>query len=178
MKQNNYNNYIHTDISPNVIIEMINNKCLNVLGHPVISSISNTINNKTTVKFVDGKVLNFCNYMDAFNHLNIAYNLKIQYTSKVNTPQLIEKTEKEISKVEYAINKLKKIIRSFKNVKNSVKINKMILSNYLESYEWKINKFTTIEIDEIIDKMERSTDISDTRYSYHIITYLTEHYME
>ncbi len=162
--------------SASAIIEIINNKCSNKLGHEVISSISKTAHNKTMVKFVDGSSMNFCTYKSAFEYLNAAYNLKIKTETKVKVLETYEHSVVENSKIEIVVRKLKRFIKSFDESNYSVKLNNMILSDYLESYEWKANNFNSKDIDDIIDHIENSRAIANTRYANHIIKCLNKNY--
>ena len=174
---------MNMNISPELIIEVVNDKCIHNLGHPVIVSMSTTLHHKIMIKFVDGKVMNFANYKSTLDYLNIAYNLQLDYIPKIEkyvpleNKEILEEEIESVSTINKAINKLLEIIKSFKDTNYSIKLNKIILANYIESAEWKRNEFSDQDNYELIDKLEKKINSSNRIYIEHIVKYIKEHHI-
>jgi len=164
MKQKVKNN-LHDNIyiSPHRLVKLVNDKCLSTLGYKIINTIYNSPNKKTIVEFTDGAVLNYANYRMAFEHLNIAYNLKLNKKIENKEKVTIETSPVNVSKLDVAKNKLKALLLNFKNSKN-VKLNNIVLYDYFDSSEWKKNEFNYHDINEIMDFLEDSHDNLSKKY--------------
>lgn len=150
-------------INPGRFIKLINDKCLDKLGHKGIDNIYYSPNRKVVVEFTDGIVLNFASYRSAFDHLNVAYKLKlvIDYNNKKSQVYKIEK--EEISAIDIAKFKIEVLLNGFKNIKNK-KLNNINLDEYFNSNEWKKNNFNKNELNEIIDYLEKTQDNETKKY--------------
>ena len=173
--------HINMNISPELIIEVVNNKCIHNLGHPVINTMFTTVHHKVMVKFLDGKVMNFANYKSTLDYLNVAFNLQLDYIPKLEKHIPLEKESakleeniEDISIISQAVIKLLKIIQSFKETNYSIKLNKIILANYLESVEWKRNEFTVQDNYEVIDKVKKEKNSANKIYIEYIVKCLKE----
>ena len=161
----NYNN--HTDMSPTELLKEINDKCIKTLGYKTINSISSTQNNKTTVLFLNGNVKNFCSYGSAFEHLNISYNLKLS-RKKPKVIKHIDITKANVSNIEIPIKNLKTLIQKFQLSGSNIKLNKIVISDYLLSAEWKKYRLMQSENDEIIGYLSSIMDLPSRQYVHYI----------
>ncbi|QSZ42929.1 hypothetical protein GJV85_12700 [Sulfurimonas aquatica] len=164
-------NYL--DINQIDIVEVVNNKCLNNLGHIVIDKIVTTPHNKTKVEFSNGNTLNFSSYRSAFEYLNAIYNLKIKVHATAAKKVALEVEDVDSSNIDIIATKLKKMITGFKGSNHSVKLNKMDLANYLESYEWTMNKFSIDDIRYIINMIDEQTEFEYRLYTRYIEGYFS-----
>ncbi|WP_455755600.1 hypothetical protein [Sulfurimonas sp.] len=150
-------------INPKRFIKIINDKCLDKLGRKGINDIYYSPNKKVIVEFTDGIVINYANYRDAFDHLNVAYNLKMSVEIKNNKSKVVKVDKENLSAINIAKSKIETLIKSFKNVKN-VKLNNLNLDEYFNSNEWKKNNFNKDEIGEIISHLEKLQDNDTKKY--------------
>ena len=152
----------------------VNYKSMSKLGYKMLNSISNTVNNKTRVEFTNGRVLNFSNFKFALEHLNVRFNLKL---SKVNRITVVSGQENKVidtSPRSIVIDKLETLINKFLSSESNVKLNNIMLSDYLESSEWKDKNFNKNDHKEIISHLEDSISVLGKRYIRFIDKLLNE----
>lgn len=150
-------------INPGRFIKLINDKCLDKLGRKGINNIYYSPNRKVVVEFTDGVVLNFASYRSAFDHLNLAYKLRLIIEHKNKKSQIYSIDKENISAMDIAKFKIEILINSFKNVKN-VKLNNISLDEYFNSYEWRKNNFNRNELNNMIDYLEKTQDNETKKY--------------
>lgn len=157
----NTRNIIH--ITPNQLIDEVNLKCFKKLGYEVIKDIYQTVNNKIRVVFFNKKILNFSSFIQACEHLNVAYNLKLSTTLKEHIT-VAETDIEDVSNIDTAKNDLKTMIVSFQSNKDKLNLNMIILSDYFESTQWEKFNFNKKETDEVIDYLSNCNEITSRRY--------------
>jgi len=160
------NKYI--DITSEQLIKIVNDKSLNKLGYKMLKSISTTLNYKTRVEFENGKVLNFSCFKLAVEHLNVTYNLRLSQSNKKIVTSGVEYMTTNIPTRSVVINKLETLIKSFLSSQNNFRLNNIMLSDYIESSEWKNNNFDKNDCKEIVSYLERSTGVLSKRYIHFI----------
>jgi len=163
MKQSDIDNDNDIYNSPQKFIKLINDKCLVKLRRKVIDNIHYSQNKKVVVEFSNGVVSNYDCYKSAFEHLNVAYNLRLVVSHKKKTEQVFKVAKEDISDIDIAKDKIQIMIEHFKNTKN-IKLNNITLDDYFDSYEWKKNDFNKNEINEIISHLEKINDNKSKKY--------------
>lgn len=163
MEQIEIDNENNIYISPKKFIKLINDKCLDKLGRRAIENIYYSPNKKVLVAFTDGLVVNYESYRSAFDHLNIAYKLKLSIKNKDKKSQVFELDKENLSVVDIAKYKLETLIKSFKYVKNE-KLNSINLDEYFNSSEWRKNDLNNSALTEIVSYLEKIQDNGSKKY--------------
>ena len=154
-------------IGPQRLLKLINDKCVEKIGHKVIRAIYTSINHKTVVEMMNDEVLNFSCYRSAFDHFNIAYNLNLVKKKKTKTQFITEHFEDKRSKIESVNKRLQDLIESFMGSKN-IELNNITLYDYFNSNEWKKNEFNKTEIREVITNLEAMENKMSRKYVEYI----------
>ncbi|PHS57292.1 MAG: hypothetical protein COB17_06780 [Sulfurimonas sp.] len=165
------------DITPLQLIKKVNDKCLNSLGYKIIDTITKTANNKIRVDFLNKKNLNFHNFTYAIEYLNVAYNLKLFVNKMKNITKNSTKINKRNKNIEIATNVLKNFIKNFQKSSDKVRVNTLILSDYIRSEEWQSYRFNVANIDEIINCLFISKDILSKRYINIVYKLISKNYL-
>ena len=163
MQQTEIDNDTNIYNNPGRFIQLINDKCLAKLRRKAIENVYYSQNKKVVVEFTDGIVSNYDSYRSAFDHLNVAYNLRLVVDYRKKKQQVCKVDKEDISAIDIAKCKIEVMINNFKDVKN-IKLNNIALDDFFDSYEWKKNDFTKNEINEIINHIEKLNDSNSKKY--------------
>jgi len=163
------------NITHDELIKKVNDKCLNRLGYKIIYEISTTVHKKIRVDFINGKVLNFCTFNSAVQYLNMTYNLKLFQIKKDNIKK-VENISQNTSSKSIATEKLETLLEQFKLPRSNPKLNKITLSDYLESAEWKKFDFRKKDTDDILNYLNSSLDLHEKSYIQFINKFLNINY--